>query len=93
MVVSDISRVLYSFPIGLLYIVPDWLATSKMIKKLHNALFPGDDIDFFNENSDNVTFSKDEMEILSVVLSNINLDDINFDEDDPETIIHVRLMA
>ena len=60
----------------MLYIVPDWLATSKMIKKLHNALFPGDDIDFFNENSD-VTFSKDEMGILSVVLNNINLDDVN----------------
>ena len=77
----------------MLYIVPNWLATSKMIKKLHNALFPGDDIDFFNENSGNVTFSKDEMGILSVVLNNINLDDVNFDEDDPETIIHVRLMA
>ena len=60
----------------MLYIVPDWLATSKMIKKLHNALFPGDDKDFFNENSD-VTFSKDEMGILSVVLNNINLDDVN----------------
>ena len=24
---------------------------------------------------------------------NINLDDVNFDEDDPETIIHIRLMA
>ena len=33
------------------------------------------------------------MGILSVVLNNINLDDVNFDEDDPETIIHVRLMA
>ena len=33
------------------------------------------------------------MGILSVVLNNINLDDVNFDEDDPETVIHVRLMA
>ena len=33
------------------------------------------------------------MGILSVVLNNINLDDVNFDEDYPETIIHVRLMA
>ena len=31
--------------------------------------------------------------ILSVDLNNINLDDDNFDEDDPEIIIHVRLMA
>ena len=49
-----------------------------MIKKLHNDLFPGDDIDFLNENSDNVTFSKDEMGILSVVLNNTNLDGVNF---------------
>ena len=33
------------------------------------------------------------MGILSVVVNNINLDDVNFDEDDPETVIHVRLMA
>ena len=33
------------------------------------------------------------MVILSVDLSNINIDDVNFDEDDPGTIIHARLMA
>ena len=33
------------------------------------------------------------MGILSVDLNNINLDDGKFDEDDSETIIHVRLMA
>ena len=33
------------------------------------------------------------MVILSVDLNNINLDDADFDEDDPENIIHVRLMA
>ena len=33
------------------------------------------------------------MGILSVNLNKINLGDVNFDEDDPETIIHVRLMA
>ena len=47
----------------------------------------------FDENSGNVTFSSDEMGILSVVYNNINLGDVNFDEDDPETIIHVRRMA
>ena len=34
-----------------------------------------------------------EMGILIVDRNNINLDGINFDEDDPETIIHVRFMA
>ena len=38
-------------------------------------------------------FLVNEIGILSVDLNNNNLDDNNFYEDDPETIIHVRLMA
>ena len=30
---------------------------------------------------------------LSIDLDKINLDDVNFDEDDPETLIHVRPMT
>ena len=33
------------------------------------------------------------MGILSVDLYNINLDDTNYDKDDPEAIIHVRRFA
>ena len=33
------------------------------------------------------------MGVLSVDFNNINLDDVNFVEDDPEIIIHVRRMA
>ena len=44
---------------------------------------------FLNEHSGNVTFSIDEMGILSVDLTL----SVNFDEDDPDTIIHVRLLA
>ena len=33
------------------------------------------------------------MGIINVDLNNIILDHINFDEGDPETMIHVRLMA
>ena len=33
-----------------------------------------------------------EMGILSVYLYNINLDN-NFDEDDPDTIIHIRILT
>ena len=74
--------------------VPSWFVTSKMIKNLQNALFTdNDDILFFDEDFGNVTSSSDEMGILSVDLNNINLEDVNFCEDDPETIIHVRLMA
>ena len=73
--------------------VPDWFVTKSMVKKLDDAVFSNDDIVFFNKDSGNVTFSSDEMRILSVDLNNINLDEANFYEDDPETIIHVRLMT
>ena len=33
------------------------------------------------------------MVILDTDLNSINLGDVNFDEDDPETIVHVRRMA
>ena len=64
-----------------------------MIKKLDDDLFCNDDIIFVNEDSNFVTYFSDEMGIRSVDLNNINLDNANFDEDDLETIIHVRLMA
>ena len=51
----------------------DWFATSKIIKKLCNALFVDDDILFFEEDSGNSTFSSDEMSMISVDLNNINL--------------------
>ena len=33
------------------------------------------------------------MGILNIDLNNINLDDTNYDEGDPEIIIHIRLLA
>ena len=33
------------------------------------------------------------MSILSIDLHKINLDDTNYDEDDPEIIIHIRLFT
>ena len=74
--------------------VPGWFATSKMIiKKLVTALFADDNILYFNEDSGDAIFSCDEMHILSVDLNNINLEDTNYDEDDLETIIRIRLFA
>ena len=68
-----------------LKLVFDLFVTSKMVKNV---------IMFYSQmTDDNVTFSSDEMGILSVDLNNINLGDVNFYEDDPETIIHVTLMA
>ena len=73
--------------------VPDWFVTSKIIKKLLTALYTYDDILYFYENSDDVVFSCNEMGILIIDLNNINLDNTNYDEDDPETVIHIRLSA
>ena len=64
-----------------------------MIKKLDDDLFSKDDIIFVNENSNNATFFSNQISILCVDLNNINLDDVNFNEDDPETIIVVRIMT
>ena len=55
--------------------VPDWFVTSKVIKNLHSALFADDNILFCDKDSGIVTFSSDEMSILSVDFNNNNLDD------------------
>ena len=48
---------------------------------------------FFDENFGNVTLFANKMGILCVDLDKIYLDDVNFDEDDSKTIIHIRLLA
>ena len=72
--------------------VSDWFVTNKMIKKLLTALYAEDNVLFFYEYSGNATFCGNQMGILSVDLNNINLYDTSYDEDDPETIIHIRLL-
>ena len=76
-----------------LQFVPDWFVASKVNKKIDDDLFSNDDIIFVNEDFNYVTFLSDEMGILSVDIDDINLDDVSFDKDDPETLIHVRLTA
>ena len=44
------------------------------------------------EDSGDAVFSCNKMGIPSINLNNINLDDTNYEEDDPETIIHSRLL-
>ena len=73
--------------------VHDWFVTSKMIKKLFTALYTNDNILYFNEDSGDSVSSCNEMGILIIDLNKINLDHINYDEDDPENIIHIRLLA
>ena len=73
--------------------VPDWFVTSKIIKKLFTALHAHENILYLNEDSSNVVFSCNEMVSLNLDLNCINLDANNFDEDDYDTIISVRLLA
>ena len=61
-----------------------------MVKKSFTALYGDHNILYFNEDSSNIIFSCNGMDILNIIRNlNINLDNTNYDEDDPETIIHV----
>ena len=64
-----------------------------MIKKIDDTMLPNDNIIFANEDSNNATFFSDEIGIFSVDLNSINFDYVNFDKNDPETIIHSKLMV
>ena len=71
--------------------VPDWLFTNKILE--NDVAFSNDDIDLRDIDSGIVTFLSVEIGVITTDFNNINLDDDNFNEDDLETIIHVRLMA
>ena len=75
-----------------MFIIPDWFVTSKMIKELFTALYADENILHFNENSGNLIFSCNDMGVLNIDFNNINLDN-KCQEDDPDTIIHIRLLA
>ena len=64
-----------------------------MIKNIDDSVLSNNDIIFANEDSSNVTFFSHETGIFNVDPNSINLDHVNFDENDPEIIIHGRLMA
>ena len=62
-----------------------------MIKKLYTALYADNGVPIFDEDSGDDTFYCNEMGISIANLNNINLDN-NFDEDDPDAIILIRLL-
>ena len=62
---------------------------AKCLKKFDNTLHAKDDILFYNEDLDKVTFIANQRHVLVVVLQNDN----NFYEDDPDNIIHIKLLA
>ena len=69
------------------------LVINKMIKILHTALYADDSILYFNKDSGNAIFSFNVIGIVSTDLNNINLHDTNYDADQPENIVHIRLLA
>ena len=70
-------------------LIPDWFDTNKMIKKLF-TVYADENILYFDENSGNVVFNCNGMGIINIELNNINIDN-NFDENDPGTIILIKL--
>ena len=75
-----------------LKLIPDWFVTNKMIKELYTALYSDENILYFKKDSGNAVFYYNEIGIFNIDLNNINLDN-NFDGDDPDTIILIRLLA
>ena len=73
--------------------ISDQFLTSKMTKNLATDLKADDDVLYFNNDSANAVFSCNGMFIINVDPNNINLNDNNHNEDDPETIIRIRLLS
>ena len=75
-----------------LNLILDWFITSKMITEFFTALYADENILYFNEDCGNVVICCYEMGILNIDLNNINLDN-NFDKDDSDTVILIRLLT
>ena len=73
--------------------VPGWFVTNTMPEKLDNAVIFNDDIFCIDVDSNIIIFLSHDMGFDTINLNNITLDNDNFDENYPETIIHFRLMA
>lgn len=66
-----------------------------MLEKLDNSVFNNNDIFSHDVDSNFITFLGDDMGFNTIDLNNIKLDEggNNFDEEDSETIINVRLIT
>ena len=91
-VVSKCDEAVDDNYLATLKLILEWFVTSKTIKGLFTALHADKNILYFNEDSGNVVCSCNEMGILNINLNNINPDN-NFDEDDLDTMIHIRILT
>ena len=64
-----------------------------MLEKLDNVVFSNGHIEFDDIDSDIVTFFGDGMGLVTIELNNINLDNNDFNADDPANIVFVRIMG
>ena len=80
------------YSLAVLKLIPDWFVTSKMIKKPFTVFYADDNIYYYDEGFGEAIFNCSGMDLLDIDLNNISLDD-KFDEDDPDTIILMRLFA
>ena len=64
-----------------------------MIDKLYTDLYTHKNILCLNEDSSDSIFPCNYMGILNIDLNNINCENTNYDEDDPDTIILIKLLA
>ena len=74
--------------LAVLRLVPNWFVTTE----LFIAMYADENILCFNEDSGHDAFFFNYMGILNIDFNNIKFDN-NFDEDDPHTIILVRILA
>ena len=75
-----------------LKLIPNLFVTRKMIKELFTALYADDNLLYFSEDFFTVDFFCNEMGDPNIDLNDNNLDK-NFDEDNPDTNILIRLLA
>ena len=60
--------------------------------KIFPAFYADENIIYFNEDSGDSVFDYNEVDIVNIDLNNISLDD-SFDEEDPNNIIPIRVLA
>ena len=75
----------FNFYLLVLKFISYWFVTRKMIEKLDNILFSNVDVVFGDISNDTG--------LNSINLIIVNLDDDNFDDSNPKSINHIRLMA
>ena len=81
-----------AYSLTVLKLILNWFVTSEMIKKIFTALYADKNIVYFDEGSGHAVFNCKRMAILNIDFNNVSLDD-KFDEDDPNTIILMRLLT